>query len=70
MNHLLVRSLGEKSSTVTRAGGRINHLQGNKLPILILTLLMWRIWWAPNNASKRQMGFNSTIKVLRMKQTY
>jgi hypothetical protein len=25
---------------------------------------MWRIWLAPNNASKWQMGFNSTLKVL------
>ena len=29
-----------------------------------LILLMWRIWWAPNNASKWQMGFNSAFKVL------
>jgi hypothetical protein len=26
---------------------------------------MWRIWWAPNNASKRQMGFNSAFKELK-----
>jgi hypothetical protein len=25
---------------------------------------MWRIGWAPNNTSKRQMGFNSEIKAL------
>ena len=25
---------------------------------------MWRIWWAPNNASKWQMGFNSAFKGL------
>jgi len=25
---------------------------------LTLILLTWRIWWAPNNASKWQMGFN------------
>jgi len=31
---------------------------------LTLILLMWRIWWAPNNASKWQMGFNSAFKVL------
>jgi len=29
-----------------------------------LILLMWRIWWAPNNASKWQMGFNSAFKGL------
>jgi hypothetical protein len=25
---------------------------------------MWRKWWAPNNASKQQMGFNSAFKGL------
>jgi len=29
--------------------------------LLTLILLMWRIWWAPNNASKWQMGFNSAF---------
>jgi hypothetical protein len=27
---------------------------------------MWRMWWAPNSASKRQMGFNSAFKGLIM----
>ena len=27
---------------------------------LTLILLTWRIWWAPNNASRWQMGFNPT----------
>jgi len=31
---------------------------------LTLILLMWRIWWAPNNASKCQMGFNLASKRL------
>jgi len=31
---------------------------------LTLYLLMWRIWWAPNNASKGQMRFNSAFKGL------
>jgi len=26
---------------------------------------MWRIWWAPNNASKWQMGFNLAFKGLK-----
>jgi hypothetical protein len=30
----------------------------------ILYLLTWRIWWAPNNASKGQMGFNLVFKEL------
>jgi hypothetical protein len=25
--------------------------------VLTLILLTWKIWWAPNNASKRQMAF-------------
>jgi len=29
---------------------------------LTLTLLTWRIWWAHNNASKWQMGFNSAFE--------
>jgi hypothetical protein len=32
--------------------------------LLTLILLTWRIWWAPNNASKWQMGFNSVFKGL------
>jgi hypothetical protein len=31
---------------------------------LTLILLMWRIWWALDNASKWQMGFNSAFKWL------
>jgi hypothetical protein len=31
---------------------------------LTLILPTWRIWWAPNNASKWQMGFNSVFKGL------
>jgi hypothetical protein len=32
--------------------------------LLTLILLTWRIWWARNNASRWQMGFNSTFKGL------
>ena len=38
-------------------------------PNLTLILLMWRIWWAPNNASKWQMGFNSAFKGLSKANT-
>ena len=31
---------------------------------LTLNLLTWRIWWAPNNASNWQTGFNSEFKGL------
>jgi len=37
--------------------------QINKLN-LTLNLLTWRIWWAPNNACRWQMGFNSAFKGL------
>jgi hypothetical protein len=33
---------------------------------LTLYLLTWRIWWAPNNASKGQVGFNSAFKGLKL----
>jgi hypothetical protein len=33
---------------------------------LTLNPLMWKIRWAPNNASKRQMGFNLAFKGLIM----
>jgi hypothetical protein len=32
---------------------------------LILTLLTWTKWWAPSNASKWRMGFNSAFKGLK-----
>jgi len=34
---------------------------------LTLILLTWRIWCAPNNASKWQMGFNWVFKGLMYK---
>jgi len=33
---------------------------------LTLFLLTWRIWWAPNKASKWQMGFNLVFKGLML----
>jgi len=48
-------------------GGNIDlqRIFGNFSPtILTLILLMWRIWWTPNNATKWQMGFNSAFQVL------
>ena len=30
---------------------------------LTLILLSWRIWWAPSNTSRWQMGFNSAFKI-------
>ena len=37
---------------------------------LILILLTWRIWWAPNNASKLHIGFNSAFKCLNWMHSY
>jgi hypothetical protein len=37
--------------------------------ILTLILLMWSIWWAPNNACKWQMGFNLAFKGLNQTVT-
>ena len=34
------------------------------LCILTFILLTWRIWWAPNNVSTLQMGFNLVFKEL------
>jgi hypothetical protein len=39
------------------------------LPPLTLNLLSWRIFWAPNNASKWQIGFNLAFKGLIMRAT-
>jgi len=36
----------------------------NLICYLTLILLTWRIWWAPNNASRWQMGFNWAFKGL------
>jgi len=39
----------------------ISSLRVNDLNLILLT---WRNWWAANNASKQQMGFNSAFKGL------
>ena len=39
----------------------ISSLRVNDLTLILLT---WRKWWAGNNASKWQMGFNSAFKGL------
>ena len=39
--------------------------QVEKSPRLTLMLLTWRIWWALNNASRWQMGFNLAFKGLK-----
>jgi len=55
-----------KDSTSIRHWARLL----SKLGILTLILLTWRIWWAHNNASRWQMGFNLAFKRLRRKNAY
>jgi len=42
----------------------------NSCQILILILLMWRIGWVPNNASRWQMRFKSAFKGLKKLDFY
>jgi hypothetical protein len=54
--------LSEELNAIGSAG----HLQMIHAQSLTLNLLMWRIWWAPNNASRWKMGFNSAFKGLNV----
>ena len=42
----------------------LNSVWGLVFIYLTLILLTWRIWWAPNNASRWQIGFNWAFKGL------
>ena len=44
-----------------------SHSKKQQVGGLTLILLMWRIWWTPNNAGKWQMGFNLVFKGLNLK---
>jgi len=44
----------------------IDDIRSLRINDLTLILLTWRKWWAPNNASKQLMGFNSSFKGLRI----
>ena len=54
--------VGLEESSVFRS---LSYRHRSFVPIsgayLTLILLTWRIWWAPNSASKGQMGFNSAL---------
>jgi hypothetical protein len=52
-------------SRCSKSATQIHNVQ-SYISLLTLTLLTWRIWWAPNNASKWQRGFNSAFKGLNM----
>jgi hypothetical protein len=43
---------------------RVKDLGIDGKTILILNPLKWKILWAPNDATKWQMGFNSAFKGL------
>ena len=45
----------------------ISCLKVNNLTLILLT---WRKWWAPNNASKELMGFNSGFKGLKKMEIF
>jgi len=42
------------------------HSTESAITHLTLILLKWRLWWAPNNACKWQMGFNLAFKGLKL----
>jgi len=42
----------------------LDHRRWDRYIFLTLILLAWRIWWAPNNANRWQMGFKSAFKGL------
>ena len=62
--HCLLGSDFEDQATdlfkITHPLARLRHVA-----MLTLILLMWRIGWARNNASKWQIGFNSAFKELK-----
>jgi hypothetical protein len=45
--------------------GLLSASHKSNIKKVTLILLTWRIWWAPNNASKWQMGFNLASKGLK-----
>ena len=51
---------------------KLNAIDGGKENLLCLSfvltlyLLTWKIWWAQNNASRWQMGFNLVFKGLNI----
>jgi len=54
------------SARECKGSHRITYLA----PSLTLILPTWRIWWAPNNASRLQMGFNLEFKGLNIVERY
>ena len=55
---------GHEMRTGTHFGMSSPRERNGEVRNLTLILLTWRIWWAPNNVSKWQMGFNPAFKGL------
>jgi len=53
-----------KRNRVTTVERFYVYTQTKMVLTLTLILLTWRIWWAPNNGSRWQMGFNSAFRGL------
>jgi len=68
VNILLPKYLGLRRPSPRKLGMTRSELRFRGLT-LTLILLTWRIWWAPNNASKWQMGFNVAFKGLIWRAT-
>ena len=56
---------------LSKSGGK-NVESTAKFSFTSLTLILqaWIIWWAPNNASRWQMGFNSAFKGLKLRTSF
>jgi hypothetical protein len=64
VSHLVATSVPHNKECISPV---LTDLLSNCCPCgLSLILLMWRVWWAPNNASRWQMGFNLVFKGLIM----
>jgi len=61
--HLILRRFTDLKRKLVQ---RFSHSHFHWLTLMTLTLnlLTWRIWWACNNASRWQMGFNSAFRGL------
>jgi hypothetical protein len=69
------KSTGQQLSTFWRMVKSLSRnfcrlVRYPKIWTLTLYLLTWRIWWAPNNASKGQVGYNSAFKGLKYMELY
>ena len=64
ISHILYTGCAEIKKNNSGAKGLILILMYFGFSCLTLNSLTWKIWWAPNNASRWQMGFNSAFKGL------